>query len=163
MNVYFSNYGAKVKLEDIKLLMAKLNVHLPTEYQKFISEINGGEPKNCFFEIRKFDPESTNVECYVIVEDFFNFQQFEEVWNYTKNDLEELSLFPIADVRGGMMICVRQSDAEFCELFFYDNDFGVLALSICLEKFLNLLIPKNEVDYRKYGIDFSISDESTEG
>jgi hypothetical protein len=96
------------------------------------------------------------------VEHFFNFHQFEEFWNYTKNDLEELSLFPIADVRGGMIICVRQSDAEVCELFLFDSDFGVLALTKSLMDFLNLLIPPSEVNYQKYGIDFSFYDQSNE-
>lgn len=160
INNIFSNHGNEISTEEIEALVSRLGVILPVEYKRFIAYINGGNPKNHFFELRKFDPEETNINCYVIVDHFFHFEELEEIWNYTKGDLEELLLFPIAEVRGGMLLCCKQVSSESCELFFYDNNFGILKLTDSLGSFLNLLIPQSEVDYKKYGIDFTFPEDT---
>ena len=152
MEEKFINKGKRVSIEVVNNLEEKLNVRFPFEYKRFFVEINGGEAAENVLELRKFDLDETNINCYVTVDHFFSLDEVEEVWNYTKNDLEELSLFAIAEVRGGMLICCQQSEQEFCEIIFYDNNFGVIKIADTLRDFIDALISEGEVDYKKYGI-----------
>lgn len=150
----FLNPGEKIDGEKFQSLLDKLEVVLPAEYKEFIVNINGGDPKDNFFELRKFDPEESNTNRYIVIDHFLHYSELEQVYRYTNEDLAEFFLFPIADVRGGMLLCCKQAPSEYCEMFLFDNNFGVLKLTDSLQSFLNLLIPPSEVDYKKYGIDF---------
>lgn len=154
MNITFTDQESPVNAEEVQAVLSRIGVLLPLEYKTFLTQINGGTPERTFLELRKFDAIASNINCYVIVDRFFSLGELEEVWYYTKEDLQELLLFPIAEVRGGMLICIRQSDSDLCEIYFYDANFGVIAITESLREFFDALISKKDVDYKKYGIDF---------
>lgn len=146
----FLNNGNFIELNEIENLCKKIKVFLPNEYKEFLKEVNGGEPLHSFFELRRFDKNASNVNTYVIVDEFFRFEQLEEVWEYLKEDLSEIGLFPIAEVRGGMLFCCKQEETNYAQIFFYDNNFGVIKVSDTLSQFIENLITEDMVDYDKY-------------
>ena len=154
MKQFFLTYGESTTDEEIGNYIQKYHLKLPLEYKKFLKEVNGGITKDKAFELGNFDYEKKNINYYVDIDEFFSLKALHDVWIYTKEDLNEYNLFPVAEVRGGMLICCKQEESVNAEMFFYDNNFGVIALTKSLSEFLNLLIPESEVDFKKYGIDY---------
>ena len=82
-----------------------------------------------------------------MIDEFLSFQQLTEAWNYVKDELKSVNLIPVADVRGGMLICCRENqemDEKNAKMFFYDSNFGTIELTNSLIDFLNLLITKED-------------------
>lgn len=159
MSNLFINSGNPIPMPVVERLLEKISVRLPVDYKNFVASVNGGEPNRNFFELRKYDSGETNSNCYIVIDVFFQFNQLEDVWQNTKEDLLDMAFFPIAEVRGGSLICCRQSNGEMADIVLFDYNFGVLELNLTLNEFLGELIPEEEVDYRKYGYDFTLPGE----
>ncbi|SDT55375.1 SMI1-KNR4 cell-wall [Mucilaginibacter mallensis] len=147
MKKYFKSHGESITTYNIK---QQLDIKMPFEYVKFLQEINGGILDKHIFELRQYDPNKTNPNIYIIIDEFLSFEQLIKAWHYTKEELSDYNLLPIANVRGGMLVCCRQEETINAELFFYDPDFGPLKLTDSLLDFLNLLISEKEIDDEKY-------------
>src|SRR5258708_30499 len=152
MSNSFSDQGTPVSIDEIHVIFNEIEVLLPNEYEKFLSQINGGIPQRDFLELRKFDVSESNINCYIIIDRFFSLDELVDVWQFTKEDLQGFLVFAIGEVGGGMLVCIKQSDSELCEIYFYDANFGIIKIVESLSLFLDILVPKKDVDYKKYGI-----------
>src|SRR5580700_6990445 len=112
MTISFPEQGSPVTADEVEAVLNRIGVLLPLEYKAFLTQINGGTPERNWLELRIFDTTASNTNRYALIDRFFSIGELEEVWNYTKEDLQELLLFPIAEVEGGMLICTRQSDSK---------------------------------------------------
>ncbi|WP_183574643.1 SMI1/KNR4 family protein [Mucilaginibacter sp. X5P1] len=154
MKEYFYSYGGPVSEKEIEDFIGKNNLTLPSEYIEFIKEVNGGETKKVSFELAKFDLENKKLDYYIDIDVFFSLAALNTVWNYTKGELNDDNLFPIAEVKGGMLICCLQLVSKNAEIYFYETTSGKTKLTESLGDFLELLIGENEVDFKKYGINY---------
>jgi hypothetical protein len=154
MKEYFSSPGEPVSNVEIEHLINEYKLVLPLEYIDFIKEVNGGKTKNISFELAKFDIQKKRLDYYIDIDFFFSLESLSKVWTYTEDDLRDYNLFPIAEVRGGAIICCLQDASMYAKIYFYEASSGMTKLTESLDDFLNLLIPESEVDFKKYGIDY---------
>ena len=154
MENYFFKQGAKIKDKEVEDLIEDIGIELPLEYMDFLKKINGGITIYSFLELRKFDTKATDTNFFIKIEKFFELKELHQVYEYTSDLLNGETLFSIAEVRNGALICCNQSHTAKAKIYYYDNDFGILSLTDSLSDFLDELISVDDVDYKKYDIDF---------
>jgi len=145
MRKFFLSHGQNIHSYEIEKFAHDQKLEIPIEYIKFLTDVNGGIPHKQIFNLREFDSNKDNPNTFIMIEEFLSFQQLSEAWSYVKHELSTFNLIPIADVRGGMLICCKQSDEmdrTDAKLFFYDMNFGIVKLTNKMLDFLNLLITK---------------------
>lgn len=154
MEQYFISHGTPVSAAEIEHFIQENGLVLPKEYKDFIKKVNGGKTEKVSFELANFDSEKKQLDRYIDIEVFFSLTELNKVWNYVKDELNEYGLFPIADVKGGMIICCKQQSADLAKIYFYETISGATKLTESLQFFFELLISESEVDYKKYGMDY---------
>jgi len=145
----FKKNGPKITLTEILSLEKRLNIVFANTYKEFLLKFNGGAPIKNYIELRKFDYDKENTNTYIRIETFYSLEELEEAYGYTRDALAEEGLFAIADVAGGMFLCMESNEYSNGDIYYFDFDFGRIRIGSLQTLFANL-ISNEEVDYSKY-------------
>lgn len=143
--------GSKISITDCINVEKELGLELPDSFKQFLVKTNGGTPLPNYIELRLFDIEQTNSNIYISVDRFLKLNELPVIWSRTKQFLFPHYLLPIAEVAGGMLLCINFSIEKSGRVFYFDFDFGEIELGT-LETLFSDFISEDAVDYEKYGI-----------
>lgn len=109
-------------MEELKKFEQKNDISLPSEYEKFLRQYNGGYPDKSIFKIKGNEEKYESVlNVFYGIGDMYN--------NLQKNidfsdELLEVGFLPIADDPEGNQICIGISEKHYGKIYFWEHELG---------------------------------------
>ncbi|MDP2193196.1 MAG: SMI1/KNR4 family protein [Alphaproteobacteria bacterium] len=128
-------------IDTISIIENFLNYKLPSDYKKFLIEINGGVPLKKYFI---YNQTGSSLKCFFGINKHKDFNLIKFYNDY--KDIIPSDIIPIGQDEGGNILLLAVSGKNYGCIFYLDHDQPIQIIANSFDEFLSMLKSEDEID-----------------